>query len=181
MNYQLLEKMGIVNLDLSYVLIVLLAAVIIGWVIAIIALVKYSSLTKKYEKFMGGNSAKALESHIMDLVALNKENRENIELNRKDIEKLFDKQQYNFQKMGILKYDAFREMGGNLSFSLALLTDKNDGFLINAVHNIDSTYCYAKKIIDGKSSINLSEEEAIALERAINNEDARLDNADIIN
>ena len=167
MSYQLFEKMGLGGLDLSIIFIIMLTAILIGWIIAIIALVKYSKLNKKYQKFMGVNDAKALESYITELITLNKENCEKIEENKAEIQNLYKKHRYNFQKMGMIKYDAFKEMGGNLSFALTLLDENNDGFIINSVHNINSTYCYAKEVKAGKCSINLSEEEAIALEKAL--------------
>lgn len=170
MNWQLLERLGLGGLDLSYVLIGMLILLLICFIIAVVALVKYSKLSKKYKKFMGGNDAKALESHIMDLIALNKENTEHIHTNSDEIKALWKHQRLNFRKIGMIKYDAFQEMGGNLSFALTLLDENNDGFILNSVHNIQSSYCYAKEVKGGTCSINLSEEEKIALERALKNE-----------
>ncbi len=167
MNFQLLEKIGLKGFDLSYLLIVMLVLIIAGWVIALLALVKYSKLNNKYNKFMGGNDAKALESYITELISLNKENTEKIQENSVEIKNLYKKQRYNFQKIGINKYDAFQEMGGNLSFALALLDENDNGFIINSVHNIQSTYCYAKEIKAGKCSINLSKDEEVALNKAL--------------
>ena len=59
-------------------------------------------------------------------------------------------------------------MGGKLSFSLALLNRKNDGFIINAMHSREGCYTYIKEIISGNSVILLSEEEKEALEEAVN-------------
>ena len=116
---------------------------------------------------MGGNDAKALESYLMDLISLNKDNEEKIEENKAEIENLYRRQRYNFQKIGLVKYDALQEMGGNLSFALTLLDENNNGFIINSVHNIQSSYCYAKEVKEGNCSINLSNEEKKALERAL--------------
>lgn len=167
MNFQLFERIGLSGFDFSFVIIGMLVVMLISLVIAIIALVKYSKLSKKYKKFMGGNDAKALESHIMNLISLNEENSDKIEENKEEIKELYRRQKCNYQKIGMIKYDAFQEMGGNLSFALTLLDENNDGFIINSVHNIQSSYCYAKEVKDGKCSINLSEEETIALERAL--------------
>lgn len=167
MNFQLFERIGLSGFDFSFVIIGMLVVMLISLVIAIIALVKHSKLSKKYKKFMGGNDAKALESHIMNLISLNEENSDKIEENKEEIKELYRRQKYNYQKIGMIKYDAFQEMGGNLSFALTLLDENNDGFIINSVHNIQSSYCYAKEVKDGKCSINLSEEETIALERAL--------------
>ena len=53
----------------------------------------------------------------------------------------------SYQKRGIVKYDAFKEMGGKLSFACALLNDRNDGFIINSIHSKDGCYNYIKEII----------------------------------
>ena len=75
--------------------------------------------------------------------------------------------QHTYQKMGLIKYDAFNEMGGKLSFSLAMLDVKNNGFIINAMHTREGCYTYIKEIVDGNSIIVLSEEEKEALSRAM--------------
>lgn len=167
MNYKLLESIGLGSIDLSILFIIMFLFTIISMIIAIIALKKYNNLNKKYIKFMGGNDAKALESYLMDLISLNKDNEEKIEENKAEIENLYRRQRYNFQKIGLVKYDALQEMGGNLSFALTLLDENNDGFIINSVHNIQSSYCYAKEVKEGNCSINLSNEEKKALERAL--------------
>ena len=59
-------------------------------------------------------------------------------------------------------------MGGMLSFSLALLNDQNNGFIINSVHSSDGCYSYTKEIKDGISEISLGEEEKKALDIALN-------------
>ena len=76
-----------------------------------------------------------------------------------------------FQKVGIIKYDAFNQMGGKLSFSLALLNENDDGFILNSVHSSDGCYSYTKIIKNGKCDINLGEEEKQALDMAMGIED----------
>ena len=75
-----------------------------------------------------------------------------------------------YQKMGLIKYDALNEMGGKLSFSLAMLDEKDDGYIINAMHTREGCYTYIKEIVDGNSIIVLSEEEQKALNRAMGKE-----------
>ena len=67
----------------------------------------------------------------------------------------------------MVKYDAFHEMGGKLSFSLALLNKEDDGFIINAMHSREGCYTYIKEIIKGNSVIVLSDEEKEALDLAV--------------
>lgn len=72
-----------------------------------------------------------------------------------------------YQKMGLVKYDAFNQMGGQLSFSLALLDENNNGFIINSVHSSEGCYSYTKEIKLGQCVIDLGAEEAEALAMAM--------------
>jgi hypothetical protein len=67
----------------------------------------------------------------------------------------------------LVKYDAFNQMGGQLSFSLALLDENNNGFILNSVHSAEGCYSYTKEIVNGESSISLGEEEKQALNNAM--------------
>ena len=69
--------------------------------------------------------------------------------------------------MGLVKYDAFRQMGGQLSFCLCLLDDNNNGFIINSVHSTEGCYSYTKEIKAGESILDLGAEEAEALTIAL--------------
>ena len=73
-----------------------------------------------------------------------------------------------FQKIGIVRYNAFSETGGSLSFALALLDFENSGFVINGVYSRDNTTTtYAKPVVNGKSKYTLVKEEEEALEIAL--------------
>ena len=87
--------------------------------------------------------------------------------NRQDIKKINEEMLSNFQKVGILRYNAFDEMGGKLSFALTLLDGENNGYIINSMHSREGCYNYIKEIVKGASYIELSEEESESLERAI--------------
>ena len=69
--------------------------------------------------------------------------------------------------MGLEKYDAFNEMGGKLSFSVCLLDNRDNGFILNAMHTREGCYTYIKEIIDGNSIVVLSAEEQKALDAAL--------------
>ena len=64
-----------------------------------------------------------------------------------------------------MRYDAFNQMGGQLSYSLVLLDENNNGFIVNSVHSTEGCYSYSKEIRNGDSNISLSteEEEALAI------------------
>lgn len=154
-------------MDAGYLLLGLLIINIILLVMIIVAFLQISKFTKKYKKFMQGKNAANLETDIMKLYEDNTFIKTQVEKNRKDIIELFKKQRFNFQKMGLVKYDAFKEMGGKLSFAMALLDDNNNGVLLNSVHSSEGCYSYTKRIKNGISAIDLSNEEKVAVERAI--------------
>lgn len=71
------------------------------------------------------------------------------------------------QRVGMVRYDAFRESGGRLSFSLALLDARGDGVVLSVLHGRDGSYAYAKALRDGNPSHPLSEEERQAVAQAM--------------
>ena len=73
------------------------------------------------------------------------------------------------QKVGVIKYDAFANMGGMLSYAIALLDENNNGMILNCVHSVDSCYTYTKIVTDGRADVELGAEEAKALKMALDN------------
>ncbi len=173
MNSKLLDTIGLGNVDIAYILIGMIVLLLILMVIAIAAIAQVSKLKKRISRFMKGSGAGTLESDIAAIKEDNDYLKNAVEQNRKDIRKIYRNLSITFQKVGIVKYDAFKEMGGKLSFSLALLTDKNDGFILNSVHSSDGCYSYTKEIKDGACAIDLSEEEKKALDTAIHSQEKK--------
>lgn len=69
--------------------------------------------------------------------------------------------------MGLVRFDAFEDMGGRLSFSAALLDDNGDGIVITSINGRQDTRCYAKQVMRGTSIHNLSDEEEQAIREAM--------------
>jgi hypothetical protein len=90
------------------------------------------------------------------LKAQSKKNKDSIDAINEEMLKVY-------KKVGIVKYDAFNEMGGKLSFALAMLDKSNNGYLINAMHSREGCYTYIKEIVKGESYITLCDEEKKAL------------------
>lgn len=167
MNSNFLESIGLGSLDIGYVLIGFAALILILIILVTVQISKTNKLKKRYEKFMRGKEVKSLEQEIIGLYEDNKFLRITTEKNRSDIRKLYKKFESAFQKVGLVKYDAFKQMGGQLSFSLALLDENNNGFIINSVHSTEGCYSYTKEIKNGESAISLGEEEKKALDIAM--------------
>lgn len=155
------------GIELEYVVWGLAGVVAFLLLLLIINMVKLGNLKKKYKKFMGDTEAKSLEDKIEEHLNQIDSLIESNETNKSKIERLEGRMNFTFQKVGLVKYDAFNEMGGKLSFSLALLNEKNDGFIINAMHSREGCYTYIKEIIAGKSIIVLASEETEALDMAL--------------
>lgn len=174
MNYNLLEGTGIGSFDLTYLFIAAYALILILLIIVIVQTVKISKLSKRYKAFMSGKNAKSLEKDIEGIFEDNKFIKASMEKNRKDIQSLYRKFEGAFQRVGIVKYDAFSQMGGQLSFSLALLDENDNGFILNSVHGADGCYSYTKEIKHGICEISLGDEEKKALDIAMGVTDVTL-------
>ncbi len=167
MNNSFLSSLGLGGLDIGIILIVMAVIIIILFILLVVNICSVSKLKKKYTIFMTGNTAKSLENEIVGLFEDNKFIKASIEKNKRDIGMLFKNMESTFQKIGIIKYDAFNQVGGQLSFSLVLLDKNNNGFVLNSVHGAEGCYTYTKEIKDGTSEISLGEEEKQALDMAM--------------
>ena len=167
MSSNLLQRIGLGGLDIAYVLIAMIVLIIILFVLIIIQFNKLNKLQKKYAKFIKGIDAKSLEKNFAVLYDDNDYIKQESEKNRKDIKDIQKKMEYCYQKLGIVKYDAFSQMGGQLSFCLALLNEKDDGFILNSVQSSEGCYTYTKEVKKGECAITLGEEEKKALDQAI--------------
>ena len=156
----ILESLGV---DPFYLFIVVFVLLAVLFILYVLLNERYRKLQRSYATFMKGKNGKNLEK--MDEVAqMAKENRDEIEKKNKKMES-------HYQKVGIVKYDAFHEMGGELSFALAMLDENDNGWIFNAMHSREGCYTYIKEIINGESYIELAEEERQCLEKAIYQEE----------
>lgn len=170
MGSDLLNSIGLGDLDIAYIFIGLIAVILILFIIIIVSLVKQSKLKKRYEAFMVGKDAKSMEKEITNLFTDIDYLKKAVDKNAKEIRHIYKRLETTYQKLGIVKYDAFQQMGGKLSFSLVLLNENNDGFILNSVHSSDGCYSYTKEIKDGNCELSLGEEEAKALKIAMREE-----------
>ncbi|MEM0580848.1 DUF4446 family protein [Blautia sp. HA2174] len=125
-------------------------------------------LSRKYAIFMKGKDAQSLEKLFKRKFELIEKLTVNSEINAENIAKLEKMQNMILDKYGIVKYDAFEDMGGKLSFVLAMLDNNNTGFLLNAIHSRENCFLYIKEIVNGESYVALSDEEIQALKKAVN-------------
>ena len=162
------EIFNYIGIDMGWVLIGTVAACLLMLILIVILFVKNHNLKKKYNSFMTGEDGKSLENIILERF----KEIDNLSNGMESVDERLNKMDTilldTYKKMVLRKYDAFQEMGGNLSFVLVMLTASNNGYIINVMHSTrEGCYIYAKNVEQGKCDIELSEEEKAALEEAI--------------
>ncbi len=168
MNNVFLCATGLVSIDPFILFIISLVLIIVLFVLLMIQNSKFKKLEAKYKKFMNGRDARSLEDEIFDIFEEQRIIRDENEQNKVDIDDINRRMTRTFQKIGLERYDAFNIGGGKLSFALCLLDEMDNGFLMNSVHSTDGiNYAYVKDIRGGMSDSDLSGEEKIALEMAL--------------
>ena len=154
-------------IDPAYIILGLIVITLILLITTIICMVRMKKLYRRYDYFMRGKDAETLEDIIMEqmedvamLKAEDKSNKESIRSTNKSYRSAFE-------KFGLVKYNAFKGMGGNLSFAMAMLDYTNSGFVLNSVHSREGCYIYIKEVDRGETEVLLGSEEKDALEQAL--------------
>lgn len=163
--------LGSLGIDPFYLFIILFLLQIVLIVLLVILSDKYKRLQKSYATFMKRKNGKNLEKSIFKKFAELEEIADLVKSNEEKIQNIYKKMESHYQKVGIVKYDAFHEMGGNLSFALTMLDENDNGWIFNAMHSREGCYTYIKEVVKGESYIELSEEERQCLEKAIYQEE----------
>ncbi|MDO4649958.1 MAG: DUF4446 family protein [Eubacteriales bacterium] len=160
--------LGSLGIDPGIIILILLVLTIILLFNVIGNSMRLSRLENRYKLFMKGADGQSLEKmfarkfdQIDKLFVANEEHANEIKM-------LKDRYELIYTKYGVEKYDAFDDVGGKLSFALAMLDKNNSGLILNAVHSRDNCFLYLKEIVNGESYVMLSQEEVEALRKAVN-------------
>ena len=128
---------------------------------------KINRIRKRYDNILKGRGELSLEALLLD-------HGEDIDRHEKVIKELIDNQniihsrvQLSLQKVGFYKYNAFPDLTNELSYTLVLLDNLNDGIMITSIYGRDQSTSFSKKIRAGKADVELSQEEKIALDKAL--------------
>ena len=150
-----------------YIMIGLSVITLISIILLIISLCKLKKLRRRVDTLTRGKDTESMKDIMLNFF----ERIEDLECHEKemdcDIKAIKETLKNTYQKAALVKYDAFREMSGALSYSLALLDQENNGVLISSMYSREGCYTYAKDVINGECKINLSEEETEALKQAV--------------
>lgn len=141
-----------------------LLIVLISWLLALSVVVYINfRFFKRLEKGTGQVNLKKITEKI---IANEAENRSDIEELFRRAKALDNDGRLHIQKVGLVRFNPFREMGGDHSFSLALLDGHDTGVIVTGLHTRERTRVYMKAVKNGKSELELSEDEKKALVKA---------------
>ena len=155
-----------IGIDPGIVIIAILITMLVLILIVLVLLAKVRDISRKYTNFMRGEDGKSLEKSVerrfQEIGTVVRA--QNTLTNRQQFVEAV--QNRSLTRYGIVKYDAFDDVGGKLSFALAMLDNSDTGFVLNAIHSKENCFLYLKEIVKGESYIMLSHEEIQALRSA---------------
>lgn len=131
---------------------------------------RFKKADQKFRLMCKGNNLASLETTILNRfkeIDSIESNFQELKAKLDNIEKLVNR---SYQKTSIKRYDAYEELGGQLSFVICMLDNKDDGFLLNMVCGRDGSYSYVKEVVGGDSLVKLNEEEEEVLIRTTEKE-----------
>lgn len=128
---------------------------------------RFESSSRRYRMFnIFGKNIKKQQTIPKELAKQVKNLQETLGEATQDIAALKDAHEKAISKVGIVRFNPFGEIGGDQSFSIALLNGEGNGFVLTSQYGKDMNRVYAKPIKQGKSEYQLSEEEQQAIEKA---------------
>lgn len=159
--------MDTIQLALFGVALFAVAIAFVSLVIALRAHAKYKRLYVQYDYFMRGKDAESLEGYFAALQGQVESLAEDAQRNKDMLRVVNRNIRASLQRCGLVRYNAFSGMGGNMSFALALLDYTNTGYVFNCVHSREGCFVYVKEVDAGTTEVELGSEERDALEQAL--------------
>lgn len=160
------------NVDMQAALMALAG---IGGLILLLLLVYIVILHKKIRKletnytfFMQDETGASVEAKLRDDVDKLHNLQGTLDMIHQTQKDIMAVQNHCFRKIGFVKYNAFDNIGNNLSFAFTVLDGKNDGFCLSSVYGRNESRIFAKPIVEGKCLYGMSEEERESLDNALN-------------
>lgn len=154
--------------DLTALLaVVALALAVVLLVVVVVLGLRLRRLGRAYHAAIGPDGPESLVDAVAQQQATLTRLREDINTVHGNTETLRDLQRVALSRVGLVRYDAFPDMGGMLSFSAALLDERGDGVVISAINGRQETRAYGKPLVSGDSEHNLSDEERAAVRAAM--------------
>lgn len=162
---------NVIDIISEYQLYIVIALILLVLLLMILVIIAYSSLNKvekRYRRLMRGINNKSLEELLIQYLDNAQEAIKISTDARAENEYIRSQLQSCLKKFAVKRYKAFEDVGSDLSYSIALLNDKNDGVILTGIFGRQETTSYAKPVDKGISRYDLSEEEKEVLKNAIN-------------
>ena len=160
------------NISIYYIEIIigLIEVFFLLFISTIVSLIKTRKLREKYIALVRGIEGINIEDLLIKSDRDIRDIQRDLELFQQNLNTMETKLTFAIQKIGFIRYNAYYNMGSELSFSIALLDNFQNGFVFTSIYGREQSVCYAKPVKDGESNIPLSAEEIIAIERALKGE-----------
>ena len=165
-----MEMVGLANLvetQQDMVVLILSLVLLVSIAVFIVASARTRRLEKRYRALLGGAEGGNVEALLLDYIARTDSLSAQLQQTQSELTDLRNVSQQHVQKVGVLRYNAFEDVGGEQSFSVALLDANATGIVISGLCGREETRVYAKPVKAGRSTHNLSDEEITAIARAI--------------
>ena len=151
----------------SWIGMATIVLVITVLVYCVILHIRLGSLKKKYDFFMQGDNGASLERKLSVEVSEIRDAAKGLESLLTEQAAIRNIQSNTIQKIGFIKYNAFENIGNDLSFALTLLDGNNNGICISSIYGRNESRIFSKPIVKGKSLVSLSQEELESLNEAL--------------
>lgn len=155
---------------MPYLIIGMTVIIILLFVMVVVLFKAVGRVENKYRRLMKGTSSSNLEEMLLERLNSIENAKEISEKAMEECKRLEIKMKDCIQRVAIMRYKAFENVGSDLSFSIAMLDDKNDGLILTGIYGRQESTTYAKPIDKGISRYDLSEEEIYVLNEAANKE-----------
>lgn len=157
-----------INQFMPYLFVAMAVIIILLFIMIIVLFKAIGRVEDRYRRLMRGTNNKNLEEMLLERVDSIEDVHKVSEQALDECKRLEEKMQECIQKVAIMRYKAFEDVGSDLSFSIAMLDDKNDGVILTGIYGRQESTTYAKPIDKGISRYDLSEEELCVLNEAVN-------------
>jgi len=151
----------------SVTVTVILAFLVLGLIVAVVALMsRLRALQSRWDVLLREASGGSLEQQLNDHFSERRDLARDYELTRRRVDVLEDKMEAAKRHLGVIRYDAFDDVGGSQSFALAIYDDRGDGAVITSLVGRSDCRVYGKALSRGRSDRTLSQEEQRAIDEA---------------
>lgn len=164
--------MGELFIDAELVYTVLAGAIGLSFLMIIILMVQIMKMKKRYRNIEGISSIEKIEQLIGDLQKNLEGQHNKIKDHAGAIQSIIAKMGKMKSHVGIQRYNAFAQQGNDLSFSISVLDEEQNGFVLTGIHNREESYMYAKPVEKGQSKYSLSPEEKLVIAQAASKQES---------